>query len=76
MASPAPTTTVNDSTVESDGHVAHIADKGDIVRGSVEGTPIQALCGRWWVPSRSPEGLPVCEPCVAAYQRFKSRGMN
>jgi hypothetical protein len=29
----------------------------------VMGTPVVALCGKVWVPSRDPERFPVCPEC-------------
>lgn len=29
----------------------------------VTGTPVQALCGKVWVPSRDPKKFPVCPEC-------------
>ena len=64
------------ATDSVDDLIAHYAHKADIVRASIEGTPIQALCGKWWIPSRNPDGLAVCQPCRAAYERFDTRGLN
>lgn len=30
----------------------------------IEGTPVEALCGKVWVPSRDPKRYPVCETCL------------
>jgi hypothetical protein len=29
----------------------------------VNGTPVVALCGKVWVPSRDPKKYPVCPEC-------------
>ncbi len=50
--------------------VAHIATKSDITRGYVLGVAIKALCGEWFTPSRSPDGLPTCTPCREIYDGF------
>ena len=34
-----------------------------IVRSRVTGEPVEALCGKIWVPSRDPERFPVCPEC-------------
>lgn len=47
-------------------HLVH--DKGQTVDALVFGTPVTALCGRVWVPSRDPQGLPVCQACREAYE--------
>lgn len=46
-----------------EGQMAHIAEKGALAEAYVNGTPVVALCGYTWVPSRSPKGLPVCAAC-------------
>ena len=37
---------------------AHYVDKSKIVESAVTGTPVVALCGKVWVPSRDPQALP------------------
>lgn len=39
-----------------------------ITRARVMGTPIEALCGFQWVPSRDPKPLPVCQECLDIFQ--------
>ncbi len=34
-----------------------------VVEGVVMGTPVKALCGKIWVPSRDPKRYPVCPTC-------------
>lgn len=50
--------------------VAHIVMRGDQMKGYVSGEPIEALCGKKWIPCRDYEGLPVCERCVAERDRI------
>jgi len=42
---------------------AHYADKDKITEAMVTGTPVVALCGKVWVPSRDPKKYPVCPEC-------------
>lgn len=42
---------------------AHYVRREDCTRGYVLGEPIQALCGKEWVPSRDPERYAMCETC-------------
>ena len=35
------------------------------------GTPVIALCGKVWVPSRAPEKFPVCPSCKEIWEKFK-----
>jgi hypothetical protein len=47
---------------------AHYADKDKILEATVTGTPIRALCGKVWVPSRDPQRFPVCPECKEIYE--------
>ena len=42
---------------------AHYVDKAKLTAAYVEGTPVIALCGKVWVPSRDPSRFPVCPRC-------------
>jgi hypothetical protein len=46
---------------------AHYVDKDKIVDSAVTGTPVVALCGKVWVPSRDPKKFPVCPDCQRIY---------
>src|SRR3954452_19937553 len=46
---------------------AHYAPKDKIVEAMVTATPIRALCGKVWVPSRDPQRYPVCPTCKEIY---------
>jgi hypothetical protein len=37
----------------------------------VEGTPVVALCGKVWVPSRDPQKFPVCPECKEIWGAMK-----
>lgn len=39
----------------------------------IEGTPVRALCGKVWVPSRDPNRYPICPSCREVAE---SRGWN
>jgi len=47
---------------------AHYVDKDDMMNAAVFGTPIKALCGKVWVPSRDPQKFPVCPECKEIYE--------
>jgi hypothetical protein len=34
----------------------------------VNGTPVVALCGKVWVPSRDPKKFPICPDCKRIYE--------
>ncbi|HEY8728976.1 MAG TPA: DUF3039 domain-containing protein [Acidothermaceae bacterium] len=53
---------------------AHYAPKDKIVEASVMGTPITALCGKVWVPSRDPKRFPVCPECKDIYENVLTGG--
>lgn len=42
---------------------SHYADKEKITEAMVMGTPVTALCGKVWVPSRDPSRYPICPTC-------------
>ena len=42
---------------------AHYVDKNESTRAYIEGTPVRALCGKIWVPTRDPSRYPVCPTC-------------
>jgi hypothetical protein len=46
---------------------AHYVPKDRIVESAVTGTPVVALCGKVWVPSRDPSKFPVCPDCQRIY---------
>ena len=50
---------------------AHYVDKSKIVDSAVSGTPVVALCGKVWVPSRDPKRFPICPDCKKIYEHLK-----
>jgi hypothetical protein len=42
---------------------SHYADRDKITEAMVTGTPVRALCGKVWVPSRDPKRFPICPQC-------------
>ncbi|MEY3274317.1 MAG: DUF3039 domain-containing protein [Rhodoluna sp.] len=47
---------------------AHFVKKEKIVESAVLGTPVVALCGKVWTPSRDPQKFPVCPECKEIYE--------
>lgn len=43
---------------------AHFADSSKVTEAYVEGTPIEAVCGKVFIPSRDPKKFPVCPICA------------
>lgn len=58
-----------------DDAVAHIVMRSDQMKGYLSGEPIEALCGKVWVPTRDYQGLPICRRCSDERDRIVA-GMN
>ena len=76
-----PQTTPETENVPQTGkpHSAHIVktDPGEnaaakVLEARIMGTPIEALCGYVWVPSRDPKQLPLCEECKSIYEMYRA----
>ena len=50
---------------------AHYVKKGKATVAAVMGTPVVALCGKVWVPSRDPKKFPVCPACKEIFEGLK-----
>jgi hypothetical protein len=48
--------------------LSHYAPKDKLMQAMIEGTPVRALCGKVWVPTRDPERFPVCPECKEVYE--------
>lgn len=59
-----------------DGRLAHYCRKDEILKATVDGVPIQALCGKVWVPDRDPSRYPVCATCEHVLGQIKAAGSN
>jgi Protein of unknown function (DUF3039) len=42
-----------------------------VLEARINGTPLEALCGHVWVPSRDPKQLPLCQACKEIYDMYK-----
>lgn len=47
---------------------AHYVRKGQDVQAMFSGTPVVALCGKKWIPSRDPKNFPVCPMCKEIFE--------
>ena len=72
---------VEELTETGEPLVAHIVKTGPdetaaakVLEARIYGTPLEALCGHVWVPSRDPKQLPVCQKCKEIYDMY--RGFN
>lgn len=55
---------------------SHYVDKHKLTEAMVMGTPVTALCGKVWVPSRAPEKYPVCPACKEVWEQMKPGGKD
>ena len=47
---------------------SHYVPKDKLMQALVEGTPVRALCGKVWTPSRDPKRFPVCPECKEIWE--------
>ena len=49
-----------------------------VLEARIYGTPVEALCGHVWVPSRDPKQLPLCQACKEIYEMYRAfnEGLN
>ncbi len=50
---------------------SHFVDKSKLTEAMVMGTPVIALCGKVWVPSRNPDRYPVCPECKEIWESLR-----
>jgi hypothetical protein len=43
-----------------------------VLEARIYGTPVEALCGFVWVPTRDPKQLPLCEECKSIYAMYQA----
>jgi hypothetical protein len=86
-SAPAPLTTRTVETIPDTEQIleteepksAHIVKTGPgesaaakVLEARIYGTPVEALCGHVWVPSRDPKSLPLCEQCKSIYEMYQA----
>jgi hypothetical protein len=54
--------------VKTDGDESAAAK---VLQARIEGTPLEALCGHRWIPSRDPKQLPLCAKCKDIYDTYR-----
>lgn len=42
-----------------------------VLEARITGTPLEALCGHVWVPSRDPKQVPMCQKCKDIYDTYR-----
>ncbi len=50
----------------------HFVQKDKLTEAIINGTPVVALCGKVWVPSRDPERFPMCPACQEIWDSLES----
>ena len=65
----APLPVLDDVDTGNGPKVSHYAPKNQVTEAYVMGTEITAICGRRFVPSRNPDGLPICPECKSIKER-------
>lgn len=50
---------------------SHYVPKDKLMEAMVNGTPVIALCGKVWVPSRDPQKFPVCPDCKEIWESLR-----
>ena len=68
MSTEVETTTKTSNNDGDHDRFSHYADKDEVTRAFVFGTPVTALCGKVWVPSRDPSKYPICPACKRVYE--------
>ncbi len=53
---------------------SHYVPKNKLTEAMVMGTPVVALCGKVWVPSRNPDRFPVCPECKEIWASMRPGG--
>jgi hypothetical protein len=52
------------------GTVAHYARATRLTGASVDGDPVQAICGYWFVPMHDHEELEICDICASVHEKM------
>jgi hypothetical protein len=70
---------LRDTPQTGEPSVAHIikTEPGEnaaakVLEARIYGTPLEALCGHVWIPSRDPKQLPLCQKCKDIYEMYRS----
>jgi hypothetical protein len=50
---------------------SHFVPRDRMLEAMVEGTPVRALCGKLWVPSRDPQRFPICPECKEIWEHLR-----
>lgn len=73
------TESITDPVTEDGDHekFAHVVVPASAVTEAyVTGTPVTALCGKTWVPTRDPNRYPVCPTCKEILEAARAARAN
>lgn len=76
MSDLTPTLDRTTATTDEGDHdrMAHIvAPASAVTEAYITGATVTALCGKTWVPTRSPERFPLCQTCAEVLAEAKRR---
>ena len=62
------------AVVDGSALFTRTGNKNKLTEAMVMGTPVVALCGKVWVPSRAPEKFPVCPECKEIWESLNPGG--
>lgn len=62
---------VEEHDPEKHSHI--VRDKAKVTEAYVFGTPVEAMCGHIFVPSKDPKNLPVCSKCKEEWEASSGR---
>jgi len=65
-----------DDTGGDPRHAHIVTPAAAVTEAMINGTPVTALCGYTWVPSRDPQRYPLCQRCRAIYDQLQVAGGN
>jgi hypothetical protein len=65
----APEIVTTDETSDDD-KVSHLISKQDWEKAYIMGEPVQALCGKLWVPHKNPDQFPLCGRCAHVFENM------
>ncbi len=60
---------LDDTDTDNPDDHAHIVPADQVMEATVMGTPLTALCGFVFVPTKDHERLPLCQECKERYDR-------
>lgn len=60
---------LDDGDHEKFAHI--VVPASAVTEAYISGTPVTALCGKTWVPTRDPNRYPVCPECTELLERAK-----